>query len=648
MRRVGPHRRGSGPSADAFGSMHERARLRAAQRVDGPLGARESAWLDEHLAECSDCRLAAAEYGSHAEALRSLTFPEPPRDLWARTSAALDRETAARPRRGLPSLVSLVPVGALAGVLVVAVVVGASVFNPTVPQVTTGLASATATASSVAVAPQSTPLAVAAGEVQFVTRSADGRYELTSAAVPEVCAATSAASCPALAAISAGSMVLPDPPGSLIISPNEKQLVVVDQAASTSGGSVSVVAVPTSAPSASPSQSSTVVSSPPPSSTVPSTPPSPSVAASPSASASVGPTPPATGSPSPSSSDGTSSSVMPIARDVILVGHAAAYSTSGRWFAFSARPADGSRGPDIYVWSAGQPSARAVTTDHRSVFSTWIGDEILGSRAVEPATIGTGTGPSPSPPAVAPPPPASSASPSDPGLGFGVGGDALSAAVASPSLSAPVAAQSFLVDPESGRPQVIAGEDLYRPVIDPTGRFVVYWQGTIRTDTSGVDWQPADGHLVLAQWDPSTLRPTPVPSSGSGSAAPGAAASDALPLASPVTDLVTLTSGAIPDFDVRWDESGSHLAVWIAESFDQGRGRLTLHAVEPSGQLDPTGPLVIDQPALAGYSIEAGRLAWVTVPGTSGDGSRVEVLAWRGEHAGTIQSQPGTDLSVVR
>ena len=646
MRRIGRLHRTS--PADAFGSVHERAHVRAAQRIDGPLGARESAWLDEHLAECERCRSAASAYRTQAEALRTLSYPEPPRDLWARTSAALDREAPVR-RRGRPSFRSFVPVGALAGVLVVAVVVGASLFTPGVPQGTTGLGSPTSAGTAVAIVPQSTPLVVPAGKVQFLARSADGRYQLTSAAVHEVCSGASAASCPALAATSAGSMVLPDTPGSVIISPNDKQLVVVDQAATTSGGAVSVVAVPTVPPSPGTSPSPAVATQIPSIGQSPAPSPTPTPVPSPSPSPTSTATPTAGGSASPSPSGEPTPTVLAIAQDVILVGQSAAYSGSGQWFAFSARPADGSHGPDIYVWSPGQAAARAVTTDHRSIFSTWVGEEILGSRAVGsvPAT------PPGSPEAsVSPATPAAPAtpSPSDSGLGqlgpldLAAASDAAAASSAAGSIAT---AQSFVVDPATGFQRAINGDGLYRPVIDPTNRYVVYWQGTIRSDAQGLTWQPADGHLVLARWDASTLFPSPSPSADPGGPSATPSPTDPLPAASPVSDVVSLSSGPIPDFDVRWDEDGAHLAVWIAESFDNGRGRLTLHTVDPTGLVDPSGPLVVDQPALAGYSIEAGRLAWVTVPGTGGEGSRIEVLAWQGQHAGTIQSQPGTDLSVV-
>src|SRR5450759_3545113 len=69
---------------------HDRARTLAAEVVDVELEPHDTEWLDGHLNACPDCRAIADEYLEiHAE-LRSLVMPEPPRDLWARTAAALD------------------------------------------------------------------------------------------------------------------------------------------------------------------------------------------------------------------------------------------------------------------------------------------------------------------------------------------------------------------------------------------------------------------------------------------------------------------------------------------------------------------------------------------------------------------------------
>ena len=48
--------------------------------------------------------------------------------------------------------------------------------------------------------------------------------------------------------------------------------------------------------------------------------------------------------------------------------------------AFSAMPTDRSRGPDLYVWRAGEPRARKLTNDHRTWFASWSMSRIVVSR----------------------------------------------------------------------------------------------------------------------------------------------------------------------------------------------------------------------------------------------------------------------------
>jgi hypothetical protein len=40
----------------------------------------------------------------------------------------------------------------------------------------------------------------------------------------------------------------------------------------------------------------------------------------------------------------------------------------------------------------------------------------------------------------------------------------------------------------------------WRPVPDPTGRYVVYWQGTLQLDPASGTWTPSDGRLMIAPW----------------------------------------------------------------------------------------------------------------------------------------------------
>ncbi len=127
---------------DHWPTPHARARTRAAERLDGPLGLAEATWLDEHLAGCAACAAIAAQYVADRDALRGLREapPEPPRDLWARTAAAIEREAGSQPQpvspdpRGTPGAPLAtdgrtsrpfrgLPVQALSGVAVAALVI---------------------------------------------------------------------------------------------------------------------------------------------------------------------------------------------------------------------------------------------------------------------------------------------------------------------------------------------------------------------------------------------------------------------------------------------------------------------------------------------------------------------------------------------
>jgi len=335
---------------------------------------------------------------------------------------------------------------------------------------------------------------------------------------------------------------------------------------------------------------------------------------------------------------------LQIARDVIVVGESEAYSPDGTWFAFTARPADGSHGPDIYVWRSGDAEARPITTDHRSMFAAWLDNQILASRAVDVA--------------------------------------ATPAASAAPRTFEPVV---FLVDPATGKEKSLPGLAAWRPAVDPTRSKAVYWDGSLQLDASGVELRPADGRLVLGPWSagPSDMAGEPAasaapPSPQAPSADPAASqaptatseasastpatpsASADAPASAPATGLasaapspsaqafapIEIASGQIRDWDARWDETGTHLAVWLADESDPRVGLLTLYLVDPaSGAIRPA-PKVHDLPALAGFSIGKGRLAWVT-PRQNGEGSRITVAAWKKDTVGSVETRQSSEEVVV-
>jgi hypothetical protein len=290
----------------------------------------------------------------------------------------------------------------------------------------------------------------------------------------------------------------------------------------------------------------------------------------------------------------------------VLVGQSAAYSPSGAWFAFTARPTDGSAGPDIYVWKVGEATARPVTSDHHSTFGSWIGDDMMvGSTVVDVAGDQSGS-PAPS-------------------------------AAASPSAGERTAV-SFLLDPRDGTQVALPQTGrTWRPSVDPTGRRAVYWTGTLRRSDDAPADVPDAGRLVVGDW-------------ATGDAAPSGS-----PLATPPSDQPTdrhestIAEGRIPDWDARWDPTGTKLAVWIADKNDPRVGTLSLYDVASfDAQVDLRKPVLDSRRATAGFSISNGKLVWAE-PSTDGSGGkdRILVLAWTDQGVGTVETLPD-EVTVIR
>jgi hypothetical protein len=605
MSRVDRLRRRSSRST----ASHDRARSLAAERLDGPLEGGESAWLDEHLAGCGSCRAITAAYDADRVMLRSLRDrqPVPPRDLWARTAAAIERESASgsKARRTGSGRRSWPALGVLSGVAVIAVVIAASALSggffkgSTIADLPAASQPAVAFASN-APTPGPTPIVVAARSVGWVGTSSNGALAYNVADVEEVCAAERQADCAQVSDADSKRVEIAVRPKSILQSPVKNEAVVVGTDA-TGDDSVVVIALPTPEPTPSVRPSSTPA---PPSSTPEPTPPAvittppvstptptptatakatarTTAAPTPTPTATVEPTPDVTPpigpglSPSPSPT-ATAAAALAIVSDVTVVGESAAYSPDGDWFAFTARPSDDSAGPDIYVWHVGEKLARPVTKDHASVFASWAGAMLLGSR---PASAEATTG--------------------------------------------AVAARSFFIDPATGVETAIEAS-VWRPIVDPRGDWAVGWEGTVELGPDDLTTVPATGALVVRSFTP-----------GVG------------PKVTETTAPV-VAEGSFSEFDVRWDETGNWLALWVADTNDPAIGRLSLVHFDPAtGRLDRPKGAPEDVTALPGFSIANGRLAWATPPGQGGEGSRVQIVAWTDKSVGAIESGPVEDVVVV-
>jgi hypothetical protein len=550
--------------------------------MDGPLGLTEATWLDEHLAGCPACSTLARAYEDDRLALRALRdqMPDPPRDLWARTAAAIEAEWAASsdaaPR---PGRLGGLPIGALSGLAVVAVVVGVSLLSGSVSIYSgsgggvTGEGSGggpeTASEAPGSGSVEPTPFAVGAGPVGWIDQGPNGGIT-HHVEIDEVCPVKAAAGCPDLRETRETALAYQGSPRSLIGSPSRRQAVAIAKTADAQGDEVVVVALPDGtdqpAPSAAPASETAAPETASPSPDAASIAPSARVETEPPVQASASPT---------LTAEPTIAAQVAIASGIDVVGESAAYSPDGTWFAFTARPADGSGGPDVYVWRVGDEKAARVTDDGASYFASWSGNELIASRpddrqAEDPRPV------------------------------------------------------TVLIDPAT-RAEGDAG-DLWRPAVDPTGRLAIAWDGSLQRADGDASWSPDKGTLELRRWSED-----------------GPARADGPERSRVVTDEATA------DFDVRWDETGEWVAIWVADARDPAIGRLSLYRVDRErGRLEEVDGAPIDASALPGFSMGDGRLAWATPPGQGGEGSRIQIAAWSATGVGIVESGPGEQLVVIR
>ncbi|MGZ9276077.1 MAG: zf-HC2 domain-containing protein [Candidatus Limnocylindrales bacterium] len=580
---------------DHWRSPHDRARARAAERLDGPLGLAEAAWLDAHLVSCPACASIAASYEADRQALRGLraNLPEPPRDLWARTASAIERESAtgsSTADRPASSRASRVPFGPLAGVAVIALVVGVSTLSGGLFRwgAPSGVPDSAAGPSDVAVAQtpdggpsivEATPMAVGPGHVAWIDKGPGGRPGYSAVTIDEVCPAGTSG-CPMIGEGQRESLGLANAPRTIFGSPDRQQAIAISDNGDA-GVQLLIVQLPQA--DATPAPTATPVSSAPsePPAPVDPTPtakatssPSPDPDPTPTVKVTVAPTvePSVTPTQSP---EPTVAAVLAIATDIDVIGESAAFSTDGSWFAFTARPSDGSSGPDVYVWRVGDERAHALTSDGVTYFASWAGDELIASR---PEDVGDDTS----------------------------------------------KAETVRIDPATGDERAIG--ELWRPIVDPTGALAIGWTGSIKPGTDDGTWTPARGALELRTWS-----------------ADGPVEDSDHPADRIVTDK------AAGDFDIRLDETGEWVATWVADPNESTIGRLTLYHVDVGdASLERVDGAPVAVPALPGFSIGDGRLAWATPPGQGGEGSRIQIAAWAAGDVGTVESTPGEGLVVVR
>ncbi len=544
---------------------HQRYRDLISARFDGPLSVIAERQLLRHLARCAECRAVQNDYHRQRHELRGLRSVPPPRDMWARTSAALDRELARRPlpfelgqRRWLPRATV-----ATAATLAVLMAFGTGQLGfVTTPQPQPEPRSS-ADPTAAAVLP--TPFGVSPQRINLVGTNANGLFWLRTD-VDQVCP-PSALTCIDGGDLSPQIVALPRDvvPVHVSISPDGERMAITGR----HGGGDGVVAIvldETDGPHPPPDAPSPAVDSTPPPTDAPETTSPPSPTTSPDA-----PSPTSPDAPSPSEepasappavviasptdalpsilvSPAPSDSLLPapvgsasptptlatvaILENVRIAGAPPAWSADGSTLAFSAMPADRSHGPDIYIWQPGDQVARPLTGDHGTYFASWSGGRIVASRVVVTAEAMSEQDEHEQADASAEPATEASDEPAE----ATEEPTAETTTERDVQLATGQAVLTVVIDLDTGEERVVAGaEGLWLPVVSPLGDRTVTWQGTF--DIASTSVRLVAGALYLASWTdlnpfvaqadeatespaPETVEPSETPAAGSISPRP--------------------------------------------------------------------------------------------------------------------------------
>lgn len=633
---------------------HDAYRELISARLDTSLESEQEGGLSAHLQACARCRQFDHDLVEQRRLLRALRPLIPPRDLWARTSAALDRELLREARWGTrgPAEPSSPRASGRLGEL----------SNPrSVPSVV--MVSATSLAMAVALlitqlgpalrlpndagAGQPTPFAAAGVALAFVGADAGG-LTLYRTRVDQACPDPS--NCDQEDEAVAARVTFPASfqPNNLALAPRGDRLAIMGSD-SERENVFAVMVVPPLEPLSPDADYPNR-----PRSTGPSAPEPTFATLGPGSSVVfVGRTPPPStppGGPASTPVIPAELSVSTILDGVYGVGAAPAWSADGQALAFSAMPSDRSRGPDIYIWRVGDGRAQPITSDHGSYFASWSGGVIVVSRAIRESAQ---------------------------------------------ALDAAPVVQTIAIDPGSAEERVVAADGLWLPQIDPNSRRAVAWQGRLAWD--GAQVVPTQGELYLLDWasiDPfAAPTPSQTPDGGdvdlSGtdmaggaqdssiveSAGPNAAETDdaaptpaltaqpARPRAPIATDaptprplnrrLVPIEPGRDPlqhpvtDWRVLWSIDGRVLGLWIGDvAAATAWGHLSVLSVDLQGNLDRVTPILGSTLAKRGFNLGTNRVAWVA-PLEGAPSGELRLRMWTGGVVSDVRVKPLESTGVV-
>ena len=632
--------------------QHAKFRDLLAARLDRPLTRAELRTLNAHIKKCLGCEQVDADYRAQRFLLRGLPPRMPPRDLWARTSASLDREVArayrarkwgrriahgrrsAQPSTALMTAVAVIGVSAAIAVLQLA---------PVVPPVANVLS-------------QPTPLAVQPQSLAMLGLG-PGDISLYSTEVSQVCPA-SAPDCVGTGTekLVRSSVHLPSSmrSGNVALSPTGKQLAVVghlpgqDMIAvvmmpSDSSGAASQVAAHTNHPGQNPDQTDA-----PDATTAPAKSHQPD---QPGQLAQATDAVPDASGPPPSAVAGLT--VLAILENVQSAGAPPAWSSNGETLAFSAMPEDASSGPDVYVWSPGDDKAQAITTDHASYFASWSGNRIVVSRVNSSGHVRN---------SVIDPRTLEERAVNAPGLWLPNVNDQKNEAI---GWFGQLDSTGVLVTPRQGELYVmdwanvdpfgsVVGNQPTTPPPTPTPAATAQGDATAtpattpapsasnapRTDVSPAPTSSSTGNspaaTALAQSSP-TAKPTPSPSP---TPTPDTSADQGNDLSVPLIALEPdrdPVAAPVLDWQVHWSSDGLVVGVWIADSAGSTWGRLAVLSVDPvTEEVSTDSPLLAMTLAKRGFSMGLDRVAWIAPSDNDVDGE-LRIRTWGSDGVGGLR-----------
>lgn len=623
---------------------HASARMLSSAAIDDELAPTSAKWLAAHLRGCEECRLVADEYRALHDELSGLATPEPPRDLWARTAAGLDAVDRASARRlGRIGLAGMRLSGfarnrssmsSAMAVAIAVVVVGLSLLSQgplfvprAAPSISTNLAVATVAPSA------GTQAAVALVDgTSYWVAPENGVYQIKGGT-------THCTGSPASCAVTNGNgtvvgSIASKSPVSVVISPsatsaavwnaNKVLILPLTQTAPKTVAIDQLTPRPTT-PAATATVTATAAATADLSSPIASVEPDGSAIATAQLAESAAPATPAP----PAATPATGPQPTAILDGYKIVGRAPEFSANGVWVAFSARRVTQSAGSDVFVWRIGWERAKVVTTSHADLFAGWFGSQILISEFSE-LDSGAGTTPTPSAPADA------------------TGVPATAAPVAR---AATIAAISYLYDPAS---EAVSRIDrlMLMPVVDPMGRYIVYWSGTVAFDTATGLYGPGQGDFYFDAWsnidlvaahlgDGGGRSPSPAPTAVASETAPAVVqpSDSASPLAlsgeaaglrvAPVlggqssaqlgssTGLpqrvpVSSAPGTVTSWCVRWDATGQYVAIWVADAGAADVGHVTLLNVIPGTNMLNVDGLLLSTSARSNIQFDNSQFVYTS------------------------------------